>query len=311
MTILRVFFLIVTLSLLHISGCHRESPDIEKTTVISPEEGPSKKDVITPLKGHPPYNIVITPATPYRGDALGVEIKGVSPNELSYQWMVNDVDVEEATDRVFHNERLKKGDTVKVRITLKATVEAYLSGEVVIKNSPPTILRAKLSPEIPKRGDVIKVAVETSDRDEDIVSLSYEWYKNNELIFGESRDSLEGTSLARGDKLTVNITPRDGEEDRSTIRLYTTISNTPPTIKKGKTSFKEGIYVLETEGEDPDGDELVFELEKAPEGMKIDSSTGVITWRPSGKDIGKHMVVVSASDGHEGLTKAEFIVKIE
>lgn len=44
--------------------------------------------------------------------------------------------------------------------------------------------------------------------------------------------------------------------------------------------------------DDPDGDTLSFELTVAPSGMSIDSSTGVIKWKPGTSQVGPQKVTV-------------------
>jgi hypothetical protein len=51
-------------------------------------------------------------------------------------------------------------------------------------------------------------------------------------------------------------------------------------------------------GYDPDGDMLVWGLEKAPEGMVIDARTGALRWNAKPVQLGEHEVVVSLYDNY-------------
>ena len=58
-----------------------------------------------------------------------------------------------------------------------------------------------------------------------------------------------------------------------------------------------GIYIYDADASDIDNDVLQYSLKKFPEGMAIDSSTGIIKWVPSENQAGEQMVAVEASDG--------------
>ncbi len=45
--------------------------------------------------------------------------------------------------------------------------------------------------------------------------------------------------------------------------------------------------------------------------MKINPSTGKVTWKLKDSDIGEHKIIISADDGHQGITEAEFTITIK
>lgn len=257
------------------------------------------------------YIIEISPLSPSKGVPIGGEVRGVSSEKLTYQWIVNDIKVDGANARIFNNSTTKKKDRIKVQITFKDDNKSYFSKEVSIKNTPPEIQSAKLSPDNPKKGDKIGVAVEGFDNDGDNISFIYEWFKNDELIPGKTSDTLEDVNFSRGDKISVSIKPFDGEDYGRAISVYKIIANSPPVISQGKSSIDNGLYTLEINGQDPDGDVLTFYLKESPKGMKIDSKTGKITWKVEPKDTGKHNFIVSASDGHGGEVRSGLSVFIK
>jgi choice-of-anchor A domain-containing protein/RHS repeat-associated protein len=61
---------------------------------------------------------------------------------------------------------------------------------------------------------------------------------------------------------------------------------------------------------DPDGDTLIYRLLEAPEGVAIDTLTGVISWMPSISDKGVSRVVVGVQDILGGQTTAEIFVSV-
>ncbi|MGB3401136.1 MAG: putative Ig domain-containing protein [Microcoleaceae cyanobacterium] len=56
------------------------------------------------------------------------------------------------------------------------------------------------------------------------------------------------------------------------------------------------IYTYEVEATDPNGDSLTYQLLSAPDGMTIDSETGVIDWDTDTIPLGNYSVVVEVSD---------------
>ncbi len=59
-------------------------------------------------------------------------------------------------------------------------------------------------------------------------------------------------------------------------------------------------YLYDADAVDPNGDALTYSLEKAPQGMTINPSTGLVVWTPT--ENGKHEIVIAVTD-------ATFIVR--
>jgi len=70
--------------------------------------------------------------------------------------------------------------------------------------------------------------------------------------------------------------------------------------------FSGGEYVLKCgretrvrmRAQDPEGDPLTFAIDPLPEGATLDAAKGVLTWRPTRAQIGKHRVKLAVSDGN-------------
>ena len=79
------------------------------------------------------------------------------------------------------------------------------------------------------------------------------------------------------------------------------ILNSSPSITSQPSGRMEGfLYEYAVAAEDPDGDQLEFKLSSAPEGMTIDSSTGMIKWKVGEKQREgsyEFKVIVSDSEG--------------
>ena len=74
--------------------------------------------------------------------------------------------------------------------------------------------------------------------------------------------------------------------------------NTAPAIDSSPlTSTKvEYLYTYGVNANDLEDDALIYSLLTYPEGMTIDSSTGVITWTPTKEQIGENEVTVKVED---------------
>ncbi|MBA7579446.1 hypothetical protein ES708_21317 [subsurface metagenome] len=69
------------------------------------------------------------------------------------------------------------------------------------------------------------------------------------------------------------------------------LGSTPPTTAK-----VEYLYTYNVNTNDLEDDFLIYSLLTSPEGMTIDSSTGVITWTPTKEQIGGNEVTVKVND---------------
>ena len=84
--------------------------------------------------------------------------------------------------------------------------------------------------------------------------------------------------------------------------------NSAPVIEsEAITTAKEGaVYTYDVEATDPNGDILTYSLTTSPNGMAINSATGVISWTPT--TAGNFEVTVKVSDGSKSETQSFTIV---
>jgi hypothetical protein len=82
------------------------------------------------------------------------------------------------------------------------------------------------------------------------------------------------------------------------------LGSTPPTTAK-----VEYLYTYDVNANDPEDDFLIYSLLASPEGMTIDSSTGIITWTPTEEQIGGNEVTVKVNDKWRWDTQA-FLVTV-
>jgi hypothetical protein len=283
-----IIFLMFCLALLLLSAC---SPRKQKEA-----QAPSS----------PSLNALeIQPIDATRDTTFYISSRGIDLSKAKVGWLVNGVTVEDASSSQFRSSEIRKGDTVQAKVTIGN--REIVSNQITIKNIPPAIEKAKILPAVSKVIDTLMIDVTGNDRDGDEVSLSLEWSKNGEPA--GSGQSLEGP-FKRGDKISVKITPFDGQEYGQPITLTTEIYNSPPrSLKDGTEKFENNIYSYQIKATDPDGDALTYNLKQAPQGMVIDK-TGLITWKVGEKDAGRHPVTVQITDGHGGEALYNFDVTI-
>ena len=133
-------------------------------------------------------------------------------------------------------------------IQAKASIQGLdvLSNSVKILNAPPEISKVKIMPELFKPGDRLKIESAGSDVDGDRVAVQCEWTRNGEPA--GNGESIEG-ALKRGDKISVKVTPYDGETYGSSIVLNREIRNMPPVIAEHKEfNFDGMVYACQDQG---------------------------------------------------------------
>ena len=72
----------------------------------------------------------------------------------------------------------------------------------------------------------------------------------------------------------------------------------------------EPSYQYDMEATDPDFDTLTFGLLDGPDGLEIDTETGLLTWRPDVDDVGFHDVSVQVSDERGGVASQQYVLRV-
>ncbi len=182
------------------------------------------------------------------------------------------------------------------------------SNTIKTENTPPELTMVKIMPELFKPGDTLYIDASGTDVDGNEVTILYEWTKNGEPA---GNDKKIGVPIMRGDKVSVKITPFDGEVYGRSITMRREISNLPPMIIEHKDfTFDGKVYTYHAKAEDPDGDPLTFTLKTSPSGMEIDSSTGLIIWEVPFGTRGKQGITVAVRDGNGGEAVQSFFFEI-
>ena len=83
------------------------------------------------------------------------------------------------------------------------------------------------------------------------------------------------------------------------------INSTPVT-----TAVLDQAYSYDVDATDSNSDTLTYLLTTNPTGMSISSSTGLISWTPSGTQVGDHTVTVEVNDGNAGTDSQTYTVTV-
>jgi hypothetical protein len=233
--------------------------------------------------------------------------KGFNLSDASIVWLVNGKPVVSEAPSQFKAIEAQKGDTIQAKALVKG--REILSNIVRLKNAAPELARIKIMPEIFKSGDTLYVDVVGSDIDSDEVTILYEWTRNGEPAGTEKHI---GIPIKRGDKVSIKITPFDGENYGKPVVLRREIGNLPPVIAEDKQiNFDGKTFSCRVKASDPDGDPLTYSLKAAPAGMTIEKTTGLIQWIVPQDFKGKTSVTVLVNDGHGGESIYTFAFSIE
>ena len=114
----------------------------------------------------------------------------------------------------------------------------------------------------------------------------------------------------------VILSVGDGKGGKS-LQAYTLSAIEPPpnrppvVLSNPEVLAKVGEdYVYSMLAEDADSDTLLYSVISAPAGLLIDASSGQVTWRPTGGQIGLQAVQLQVSDGQGGEATQEYRISV-
>ena len=256
-------------------------------------------------------SVKILPERPLSSSYLQAVVKsqGFTPVEYVYSWKRNGEEIIGEEESTLKSEHFFKGDRIEVEVIPyreKVKGMAKKSGPVLILNSPPNIKSVAITPSPAYSKDDLHAEVDAFDPDGDYIRYAYQWKKGDEEIPGEIEATLSSSHFKRGDKISYWVSMTDGESKEIVLHSNaSSILNSAPCITSQPSGIIEGfLYEYEVAAEDPDGDPLKFSLSSAPEGMTIDSATGVIRWNigeRQRKGSYEFKVIVSDTEGAKAV----------
>ena len=250
-------------------------------------------------------SLVIEPRRPVTTDSLIAVADIYNPQQrqlsVTFEWRFGIY--------IADSETLPYFLTDKGPVTLRLSVSDGVTSETLavtteILNSPPE-LDVRLSPETPDTTDDLVAVHQVSDVDLDDVSVSYQWYVNDEAVSGATGGMLRADRHRKADVVRLVVAADDGEST-TTVPMTVTIGDAAPRVSAtdAPDSVAYGNSVrFSAAVSDPDGDdvsEFRYRLEYGPEGMTVDPVTGRIEWLGKMPMFGPEMTVHWQVGGSSG-----------
>jgi len=111
--------------------------------------------------------------------------------------------------------------------------------------------------------------------------------------------NLDTLGLTTGSTYKFDFFFAERHTTDSNFRLQTSIGLSP-----------DQQYKYQVQAVDTDNEQLVYSLLTAPQGMEINSATGLITWNPSINQVGTHDVVVKVADPRGGFDTQSYTLTV-
>lgn len=267
-------------------------------------------------------SVEIVPADPTANTALTAKFSALDPEgdpvTTSLTWYVNDRAVQEGPESTLAAGKIKKGDSVRVELTASDPTgrsAALSSLPVTVRNLPPLVSSVTIDPSSPMLGAQLTAIPAASDPDGDVLTCQYLWSVNGSPSGAASPNATFPTAgLQKQDSVTVALTCGDGTAVAGpVISKPVTFGNRPPEIvSTAPDGVVNGVYTYQVVARDPDGDKLVYRLERGPAGITIDAATGLVQWTvPKGAMYtGRNeiQIKISVDDGNGGNASQEFVI---
>jgi len=266
---------------------------------------------------------VITPENPTTDSQLSLDYSGQGQDGVAancrFRWYVNGRVIQEGPSPTLAPENFKKGSIVCAEIIpgdASGEGTAYRTPEVAIGNRPPVVSSVTLVPVHAPVDTVVRAEVAGQDPDGDTVSYTYQWGLNGKYVTGPGKENTFSTAgLHKKDKLYVTVTPSDGYSTGAPKASdISFLSNSAPRITSSPNyEIVNGLYTYQVTAVDPDNDSITFSLLKGPQGMTIDSASGLIRWETPKDAAGRQEIPIkiSADDGDGGTTYQDFSIILE
>lgn len=228
---------------------------------------------------------------------------------LTYEWSAGGTRLSGPRDSAVLS-RVRKGDSVNLTVTAsdgKDKTQYKAKGRV--QNSPPVVDGVQMNATMDGMLTATPVA---HDNDEDPMTFTYQWEVNGRLI-NDHQPSLEIAKYKTGTEVVVVVVADDGEDESAKTKSvpYNLRNNKPAIVSRPDSIDTVGMNTLryQVKAEDPNlSQRLQYRLEEGPEGMKIDTFSGELTWTPHAGQEGEFPVRILVDDMNGGTATQSFSV---
>ncbi len=114
------------------------------------------------------------------------------------------------------------------------------------------------------------------------------------------------------DSFTFQVSDGQADSAAAVVNLDVQVNNSAPEIISTPVldAAEGAAYAYDVDASDADGDSLTYSLVIAPQGMSIDSATGLISWVPLSDTLGAVDVRVRASDPQGAFAEQDYVVTV-
>jgi len=249
-------------------------------------------------------SIELTPARPSAGRTIRAKAvvadEDGDPTSVRYVWQ-NSMGRVLSEGRSFDTTGLEPGERLEVvAIASDGSSESdeYAQEFALAEESIEVALVVIDDSEGRQPGAILEAVVEATDENAGGYEVEYEWLVGSRVVGTE--DELDTTSLAVGDR--VVLAARFVFEDRETrpVRSPAVIlarGGAPSIVSTPEGGIEGGVFRYQMRATSPEPDaELSYEVLSAPDGLTVDSSSGLVTWRPGADQRGAFEIEVVAKD---------------
>lgn len=210
------------------------------TVIATPNDGkiagPAGQASATIQNTAPTATVAFEPTPPSKAADLKVVPTAVDPDgdkvTFTYAWTKDGNATTLVTDTVPATQ-LARGQKWQVTVTPNDGTETGqpFNSSVEIANAKPVAPGVTLAPAQPtKATPIIATAQPGTDADGDTVQLKFAWTVDGHIVDGQTGAVLAPSFFAKGNTVTVIVTPNDGREDGAPVTASVVVANTAPTV---------------------------------------------------------------------------------
>ncbi|MCA2837876.1 MAG: putative Ig domain-containing protein, partial [Microcystis sp. M078S1] len=191
-----------------------------------------------------------------------------------------------------------------------ATQEFFLNTKGI--NTPPQIISSPNT--VTLINNTYSYEVRATDFDND--TLTYSLINPPEGMTINTNTGLIAYTPTNLGKQTVEIKVSDGFGGTNTqsyqLQVLATLDNNLPSITSTPKIIigAGGLYQYDVEANDPENTAISYNLTVKPNGMTIDTNTGLITWQTQNTTNGDFQVTVTATDADGGIAYQNYYIRV-
>lgn len=261
----------------------------------------------------------LRPSSPRPGETITVEASASDPDgdslQIEYVWRVNGQRVAQSGPRM-QLEAHQRGALIEVVAVARDGVNESepARAEARVGNQPPLLLGVAIEPlQDVTAGHDILATPRATDPEGDELEFRYAWQVNGEPA-GDAEPRLAASHFQRGDRIRLEVIASDGESESDPLRSADiVVGNAAPSITSSPGSFDaDGSFRYQLAVEDPDHDRVFrYRLVSGPEGLSVDTVSGLVQWRPRESQLGSFAVTLEADDRSGGVAQQSFEVRVQ